>query len=131
MDCSLEDARKLLRQWSSRGSSPASLRLSFIGRGLKLSYLPGVITEQPSGSFVFVAGDSSIEFDIGINTKARLISLDSPEAIPNDLAEFASQQGESMLVLEGALKDILIILKIKERISVSKVTPGGPQAWME
>lgn len=111
MDCSLDDARELLRQWNSNNSV---VRLSFVGRGLKISYSQGRITDVTGTQFTFASQSKRVEFDTGTSSKTQLLSLGSDE-LPEMVKELSSETDECALVLIGALGDILVILKEKRK----------------
>jgi hypothetical protein len=110
MDCSLDDALTLLRQWNSNNSA---VRLSFAGRGIKILYSSGRITDVSGREVTFATEGVRFEFDVGTLSPAELISLGSSEEVPGAIKELSKDSDEAALMFRGLLGDILVILKEK------------------
>jgi hypothetical protein len=110
MDCSLDDALTLLRQWNSNNSV---VRLSFVGRGLKILYSSGRIADVSGREITFATQGTRFEFDIGTLSPAELISLGSSDEVPDAIKELSKDSDEAALMFKGLMGDILVILKEK------------------
>jgi hypothetical protein len=111
MDCSLDEALTHLRQWYSES---ATIRVAFVGRGMKLSYTLGSISNMSGTEFTFVAPSVRAVFDLGVNSKAQLIPLGGSESVPPEIKEFSEKGDVFVLVFTGVLGDILAILKERD-----------------
>ncbi|MGI9102679.1 MAG: hypothetical protein ACR2IF_09580 [Terriglobales bacterium] len=109
MDCSIDDALRHLRDWSD---NRRPVRLAFDGRGLKLWYSSGVISDVSGGVFTFVSDNLRVEFDTGEASTAKAIPLarQSVPEMPDVARQFIHGDDDFALVINGGL-GMLVLLK--------------------
>jgi hypothetical protein len=109
MAISLYAAGLIIRDWCSEA---ASVRFSWIGRGINFSCLTGTILDVSDNSFTFGSKQSTVVVDLRILPNADFILSDNfKSALPPKTIERLEGHERCALIFKGLAGELAVILK--------------------
>lgn len=108
MAISLYAALVILEDWCSE---ERSVRFSFIGRDIKVSYSHGAILDVAENEFKFGSKDVTATVDIGLLSNADFILVDEFKSVlPPEIVECLEGEEECALLFKGVSGELAVIL---------------------